>query len=237
MSGERRWALITGAARRTGAHLARGLATHGYGLHLHAHTSDPEPLAQSLRAEAGIPVRTHRVDLADAEAVRSWAHHLRTGPCPPHLVVNNASPFPPPHEMDELDFLEEGLRIHLFAPAVLRAALPKEGGHMVNLLDARLALLDGTRPGYEVSKHALAAHTLLAARCLAPEVRVNAIAPGLLLPPPGHDEAHLSALARQRSPLGRPARPADAVAALLFLEEAISVTGQTIHVDSGEHLG
>ncbi|MFE6384750.1 SDR family oxidoreductase [Nocardiopsis dassonvillei] len=237
MSGERRWALVTGAAQRTGAHLARGLAARGYGLHLHAHTSDPAPLAGALQAETGVPVRTHRVDLADTEAVRSWAHHLRTGPCPPHLVVNNASPFPPPHGIDDLGLLEEGLRVHLFAPVVLRAALPEEGGHMVNMLDARLALLDGIRPGYEVSKHALAAHTLLAARCLAPNVRVNAIAPGLLLPSPGRDATHLRELARQRSPLGRPARPADIVAALLFLEEAISVTGQIVHVDSGEHLG
>ncbi|MFJ9554326.1 SDR family oxidoreductase [Nocardiopsis sp. NPDC101807] len=237
MSAEQRWALVTGAAQRTGAHLARGLAAHGYGLHLHAHTSDPAPLAGALRAKAGVPVRIHRVDLADTEAVRSWAHHLRTGPCPPHLVVNNASPFPPPHRIDDLGLLEEGLRVHLFAPTVLRAAMPEEGGHVVNMLDSRLALLDGTRPGYEVSKHALAAYTLLAARCLAPHVRVNAIAPGLLLPPPGRDATHLRELARQRSPLRCPARPVDVVAALLFLEEAVSVTGQIIHVDSGEHLG
>ncbi|WP_236572290.1 SDR family oxidoreductase [Nocardiopsis sp. FR4] len=237
MPTEQRWALITGAAQRTGAHLARGLAAQGYGLHLHTHTRDPAPLARTLRAEAGIPVRTHRVDLADTEAVRTWAHHLRTGPCPPSLVVNNASPFPPPHHVDDLGLLEEGLRVHLMAPVLLHAALPEEGGHVVNMLDARLSLLDGVRPGYEVSKHALAAHTLLAARRLAPHVRVNAIAPGLLLPPPGHDEKHLRALARQRSCLGHPAQPDDVVAALLFLEQARSVTGQIIHVDSGEHLG
>ncbi|MES0838280.1 SDR family oxidoreductase [Nocardiopsis tropica] len=237
MSGERRWALVTGAAQRTGAHLAHGLAGHGYGLHLHAYTSDPAPLATALRAKAGVPVHTYRVNLADTEAVRSWAHHLSTGPNPPRLVVNNASPFPPPHGIDDLVLLEEGLRIHLFAPTVLQAALSEEGGHVVNMLDARLVLLDGIRPGYEVSKHALAAHTLLAARSLAPSVRVNAIAPGLLMPPPGRDESHLCALASQRSPLGRPARLADVVAALLFLEKAVSVTGQVIYVDSGEHLG
>jgi len=237
VTAERRWALITGAAQRTGADLARGLAACGYGLHLHTRTSDPAPLARSLRTKADVPVRTHRVDLADIELVRSWAHLLRTGPCPPCLVINNASPFPPPHEIDDLDRMEEGLRVHLMAPTILCAALPAQGGHVVNMLDARLALLDGARPGYEVSKHALAVYTLLAARRLAPRVRVNAIAPGLLSPPPGRDETCLRALAHQRSPLGYPARSTDVVAALLFLEEAASVTGQIIHIDSGEHLG
>ncbi|TDQ55226.1 SDR family oxidoreductase [Actinorugispora endophytica] len=105
------------------------------------------------------------------------------------------------------------------------------------MLDARLALLDGERPGYELSKHALAQQTLLAAKQPAPRVRVNAISPGLVLPPPGAGKDELTRLAFRRSPQRRTAPLDDITAALLFLENTASVTGQVIHVDAGEHLG
>ncbi|WP_017588765.1 SDR family oxidoreductase [Nocardiopsis ganjiahuensis] len=236
-SGRDRWALITGAAHRIGAHLARTLAAHGYGLHLHTRTRGLTPLAETLRQQHATPVITHRVDLSDRTATHHWARTLATGPQPPDLIVNNASPFPAPHRIDDLAVLDEGLAVHLIAPTQLYAALPDHGGHVVHLLDARLPLLDSLRPGYELSKHTLAAHTLLAARRLAPRIRVNALAPGLVLPPPGHDQEYLEHLAIIRAPLQTPARLDDMGSALLFLDHAASVTGQIIHIDAGEHLG
>ena len=232
-----RWALVTGAAHRIGAHLARSLAAHGYALHLHTRTSDLAPLAGSLQREHQVAVTVHHVDLSDPDATGAWVHTMSACPHPPDLIVNNASPFPPPHPLDDLGVLEEGLGVHLIAPTQLYKALPDRGGHVVHLLDARLPLLDGVRPGYEVSKHALAAHTLIAARHLAPHIRVNALAPGLVLPPPGHDQPYLEHLAATRAPLRSPARLDDLAAALLFLDHTESVTGQILHVDSGEHLG
>lgn len=108
-------------------------------------------------------------------------------------------------------------------------------GHIVNVLDARLPLLDGVRSGYEIAKHTLAALTLLHTRRLAPGVRVNALAPNLVPAPSSGGDPH--ALARGRAPLRRPATLADLGAALRFLDRAPSVTGQVIYVDAGERLG
>ncbi|GAA3762499.1 NAD(P)-dependent dehydrogenase (short-subunit alcohol dehydrogenase family) [Spinactinospora alkalitolerans] len=237
MTGHRRSALVTGAARRVGAHLARRLAARGYVLHLHAHTGDLESTAADLRREFDVPVSVHRLDLRDTDAVRKWAQAVRRGEDPPTLVVNNASRFPGPHAITDIGPLTEGMLVHLVTATVLLEALPDAGGHAVNMLDARLPLLDGERPGYELSKQALAHQTLLAAKRLAPKVRVNAISPGLLLPSPGCGEDGLARLALRRSPQHRTARLDDVAAALLFLENATSVTGQVIHVDAGEHLG
>ncbi|WP_116244074.1 SDR family oxidoreductase [Nocardiopsis sp. FIRDI 009] len=237
MSRDPRCALITGAGRRVGAYLARSLARRGYALHLHARTSALGPLAFELREEFGTPVFTHHLDLEDTVRVQDWARDLRDTRFPPTLLVNNASPFPSGHSVTEIEHLERGLRVHLLAPTLLLDVLSRNGGHVVNMLDARLPLTDGLRPGYELSKHALAALTLMAAKRLAPRVRVNAIAPGLLLPPPGHDAEALGVLARRRGPLRRPAHLEDVASALFFLEGAASVTGQVIHVDAGEHLG
>ncbi len=237
MTGHRRSALITGAARRVGAYLARRLAALGYALHLHAHTGDLESTAADIRREFNVPVSTHRLDLRDADTVRAWAQTVKSDENPPTLVVNNASRFPGPHAITDIGPLTEGMFVHLVAATVLLEALPDAGGHAVNMLDSRLLLLDGERPGYELSKHALAHQTLLAAKRLAPKVRVNAISPGLLLPSPSHGEDELARLVLRRSPQYRAACLDDVAAALLFLESATSVTGQVIHVDAGEHLG
>lgn len=237
MSDEHRWALITGAGRRIGAHLAHELASQGYGLHLHTRGQDARGYADRVQSEHGVPVHTHCLDLRDRDATRTWARELRQSPQAPGLIVNNASPFPKPHHFDDLAALDEGLAVHLVAPTLLYEALTYRGGHVVHVLDARLPLFDGARPGYELSKHATAAHIHLAARQMAPRVRVNAIAPGLVLPPPGHDHDHLQRLAWERAPLRTPARLEDLSAAVLFLEQAATVTGQVLYVDSGEHLG
>jgi NAD(P)-dependent dehydrogenase (short-subunit alcohol dehydrogenase family) len=237
VSGDQRCAVITGSGRRVGAHVARYLARQGYTVHLHARTSPLEAFASELRQEFGSTVFTHHVDLEDQEELRAWAQELRDTRLPPTLLINNASLFPPAHGMADVQHLERGLRVHLLAPIVLVDIFAASGGHVVNMLDARLPLMDGLRPGYELSKQALSTFTLMAAKLLAPRVRVNAIAPGLLLPPVGNESEDLGGLARRRSPLRRSARMEDVVAALSFLEGATSVTGQVINVDSGEHLG
>lgn len=237
--GGRRTALVTGAASRIGAHLAAVAAADGYALHLHTGSRRDE-LARTARRLAGahgVQVTEHVVDLRSGEAVAAWVRGLRADP--PSLIVNNASCFPPPDSAGPgRDRAAEALAVHALAPLELAGALDGalDGrGHIVNVLDARLPLLDGARTGYEIAKHALAALTLLHARRLAPSVRVNALAPGLVLPPASGGD--LAALARDRAPLRRPATLSDLGAALRFLDRAPSVTGQVIYVDAGEHLG
>lgn len=235
-SGGRRVALVTGAASRIGAYLAAVAAADGYALHLHTGHRHAE-LARTARRLAGahgVRVTEHVVDLRSHQAVTAWAHDLRTDP--PALIVNNASYFPPPDGPGPAGWEQaaDAIAVHALAPLVLAGTLADQG-HIVNVLDARLPLLDGARTCYEIAKHTLASLTLLHARRLAPGVRVNALAPGLVLA--SRSGADLEALAHDRAPLRRPATLADLGAALRFLDHAPSVTGQVIYVDAGEHLG
>lgn len=243
MSPPARTALVTGASGRIGAFLAEVLAAAGYRLHLHTatHTRALDTLATRLRAEHQTPVETHHVDFRAHPDLDEWTTRLRADP--PQLIVNNASAFPPRDTPTDWAgstglVMQDLLAVHLFAPHALTGlAADASGSHVVNVLDARLPLLDAARIGYEIAKHALATYTLLAARRLAPRARVNALAPGLVLPPPGHDRRHLNQLARRRAPLARPACIDDLGAALLFLDTASSITGQVLYIDAGEHLG
>jgi NAD(P)-dependent dehydrogenase (short-subunit alcohol dehydrogenase family) len=236
-----RTALVTGAARRIGAYLAESLAQAGYALHLHTghDTQAITALAIRLREIYGIQVTPHVLDFTDSAGLRSWVRTLLSDERAPQLVVHAASHFPPPAEAGPPEALTTGFAVHVQAADALCEALDTSAGdaHLVNVLDARLDLLDSTRLGYELTKHTLARHTLLAAKRLAPLVRVNAISPGLVLPPRGRDAAHLRRLAEERAVLGTPANLADVSRALRFLEQVRSVTGQVIYVDAGEHLG
>jgi pteridine reductase len=234
-------ALVTGASRRIGAALAEELAARGHTLHLHAHTSRAlvEQLARELREAHGVRVRTHIADLTDLEAVRRLLRQLTADPEPPVLIVNNASEFRTHYDFGEctdLDTVARTLMVNTVVPIALAGlAAQSIGGHVVNLTDAHTDLTCASHLPYDISKAALSDATRRLAVLLAPSVRVNAIAPALVLPPPGGDEAFLQQLAG-RSPLLRPTSLTDIVAAFRFLLDTPSVTGQTIMIDSGAHL-
>jgi hypothetical protein len=106
----------------------------------------------------------------------------------------------------------------------------------VNLLDAKLASNDRTHVAYLLSKHMLAVMTRMTALEFAPHITVNAVAPGLILPPAGQDETYLEALAAG-VPLRRHGTTADVADAVVFLLQSTFITGQVIQVDGGAHLG
>ena len=136
------------------------------------------------------------------------------------------------------DQVTENMAVNAWAPFELSrrfAAQSTEGGQIVNLLDTRLVGDDFAHAAYIISKHALAQLTRMTALEFAPRVAVNAVAPGLILPPPGEDESYLAGRAGSL-PLQRHGGPEDIVDAALYLVKTRFVTGQVIFVDGGRHV-
>jgi NAD(P)-dependent dehydrogenase (short-subunit alcohol dehydrogenase family) len=157
------------------------------------------------------------------------------------LLVNNASVF----RYDDIvtvtrESWDAHLEPNLRAPFVLTQrfaeALPAgQGGLVVNMLDARVLHPSPRYLSYTVAKIALWALTQSLAQALAPAIRVNAIGPGPVLPPEGQSEAEFRERS-QRLPLRRAAALSEITAALGFLIDAKSVTGQLLALDGGDHL-
>jgi NAD(P)-dependent dehydrogenase (short-subunit alcohol dehydrogenase family) len=108
-------------------------------------------------------------------------------------------------------------------------------GAIINILDAKLRGYDPAHVAYILAKHALALFTRMAALEWAPAVRVNGVAPGAMLPPPGGDASYLDALAATL-PLKRHGDPRDIADAVVFLIRSQFITGEILYVDGGRHL-
>jgi NAD(P)-dependent dehydrogenase (short-subunit alcohol dehydrogenase family) len=234
--------LVTGAARRLGAAIAEACARAGWDLALHCHRSaqEAEELAVRLRG-LGRRAQALAFDLAGGDDPARLLDAAAAALGPITAVVNNASVF----ERDELlDFTREGFERHMLAnvqaPLALARALharlgPEGRGVVVNLLDQKLWNPNPDFFTYTLSKSALEAATGLAARALAPRLRVVGVAPGLTLPARGVEDADFGR-AHQATPLGRSSTPQDIAQAVAYLLDAPAVTGTTLIVDGGQHL-
>lgn len=238
-------ALVTGAARRVGARLAQRLHAAGASVAIHYRGSEDEAraLAASLSAQRAGSAAVFRADLDRTQslpglidAVVGWSGRL-------DVLVNNASTFyPTPLGSIAEQHWEELVGSNLKAPLFLAQAawphLRSARGSVVNLVDihARRPLRDHSV--YGAAKAGLAMLTRSLAKEMAPEVRVNGIAPGAILwPESGMTEA-LKRDILEQVPLGRPGDPDDIADCLLWLvARAGYVTGQVIAVDGGRSLG
>jgi NAD(P)-dependent dehydrogenase (short-subunit alcohol dehydrogenase family) len=238
-----RSALITGGARRLGAAMALALAEDGFDVAIHCHRSLDEAVALAGRIEAlGRRATVVPADLAqEREAVRVMPQVLEAlGPI--GLLVNNASVF----ELDHLATADRAswdrhLETNLRAPIVLSQAFMRQlpegkGGLIVNMLDQRVTNLTPNFLSYSVSRLGLWAATQVLARQLAPRVRVNAIGPGPTLPAPGMSQARFDELV-EGTLLRRGPSPEEIAAALRFIVQSPSMTGQMITLDGGQQLG
>lgn len=232
-------ALITGAAVRLGRAIALSLAREGVNVVVHYRRSGAE--AEALLAELrtlGVQAWGVTADFAVRAEYESLLDRVRALAGEIDLLVNNASIFPADTLEDlTLDDLVLNLQVNAWVPFYLTRALAQRGGprQVVNLLDARLEGDDPAHLSYILSKHLLAQLTRRCALAFAPEVRVNAVAPGLILPPPGKDESYLDSLA-STVPLQRHGDEWDVAAAVLYLLQSTFLTGQIIYLDGGRHL-
>lgn len=225
-----RTAIVTGAGKRVGAVIAKALLADGWTVVAHVHhSSDPVP-------EGALPVSAELAEADCADRIFAAADGL----APVRLLVNNAARFSRDafgaFSADELD---DHMAVNLRAAILLTEALAArhrsgEDALVVNLLDSKLAAPNPDYLSYTLSKQALAGYTELAARALAPAgIRVNAVAPALMLRSPGQSEANFRAM-HARNPLGRGVEPEDVAAAIRYLADAQTVTGETILIDGGQ---
>jgi NAD(P)-dependent dehydrogenase (short-subunit alcohol dehydrogenase family) len=234
-------ALITGGAKRIGAALTRALAGNGWHVHIHCNESVAE--AEALVAEiasSGGSASLVRADLADAEACRTLFDRLEPGKPPISLLINNASLF---RYDTQTDFSaaqwDEQIDVNLRAPALLTqqfaARCAGRNGLVVNLLDAKVAAPNPDFYSYTVSKLGLAGLTELQARALAPNIRVNGIAPSVTLVSgpqtrENFDRAHVY------NPLRRGVLVEHVVMTMQYLIALPTVTGQVIVLDAGQRM-
>lgn len=233
-------AIVTGAAHRVGKAFTSTLARSGYAILLHFWNSesDAEVTADQIQ-KLGVPAYLCRADLEQPEGIQHlFAEVDQTGHLP-RVLVNNAAIM---HAGDPrtltIQEWDQTLNLNLRAPFLCarEAALRmKEGGLIVNVTDVGARKSWSRFPAYSVSKAALEAMTNILARAFAPEIRVNAIAPGLTLKSGVLSEEEWQQLVR-RLPLKRPAELQEVAAALEFLLQNQYITGQTLVVDGGYSL-
>ena len=229
-------ALVTGGYRRIGGAIAAALAQDGWTLALHSHheTEPDKALSTALGQWRGFVA-----DLADSTAVKGVIPQIESEfGTAPTLLVNCASLFDDDDATTaDAASLARFHSVNALAPQALALALVRRGGEgaVVNILDQRIRNPVPDQLSYSLSKAALASATRTLAVALAPRWRVNAVAPGLTLPSPVHDEAVMDRT-RELMPLKRLSAPEDIAAAVLYFAGAQAVTGQTLFVDGGASL-
>ncbi|HYC33753.1 MAG TPA: SDR family oxidoreductase [Gemmatimonadales bacterium] len=237
-----RVALVTGAGRRLGRAMAAALAERGMTLGIHHNASAAG--AEELRARivaAGGKAECFAADLTDPHAARELPRRVAEALGGLDLLVNSSAVMhrigfedTTPEQYDAV--LDLNLRAVFFCTQGAAPYLRRAGGKVVNMAD-----LAGLQPwpgfaAHSLSKAGVVMLTKVLARALAPEVAVNAIAPGAVLVPEEYDAEERERLARS-TPLRRLGSPDDAVGALLYLVEADFVTGHVLVVDGGRLLG
>jgi pteridine reductase len=234
-----RTALVTGAARRIGRQISISLAEAGCDVVLHYSRSETEALELKGDIERkGQRAWTVRQVFASIDSADALMKSVKEKAGSVDILVNSASTFPSGFESspDGADF-ESVLNVNALIPWRLTTlfAAQTESGDVVNLLDSRISGHDIGRPAYYLSKQMLRHITEQTALGLAPSIRVNAVAPGLALPPLGRGIDYFEKL-KGDVPLKTYGSPADVADAVLFLLRSSYITGQIIYVDGGQHL-
>ena len=234
-------AVVTGAAHRLGRGIALALAAQGYAIGLHYHRSREQAVQTAAEIEAlGVSVHLLRADLRQEGEITSMFQAVAALPGVELRVLVNSAGVMDRGDLRDMPVEEwdSALDLNLRAPwlcAREAARLMHSGGSIINITDSGAHRAWTGYPAYTVSKAGLESLTRLLARNLAPAVRVNAVAPGLILRSETVSEEEWERLAR-RIPLQQPGSLVSITQAVLFLVENEYITGQTIVVDGGYQL-
>ncbi len=234
--------LVTGAGRRLGREIALDLAERGWrvGVHYHASSAEAAALVGEIE-DMGGQAAALRADLARLEDLAPLVEECAERLGPATCLINNAARF----EWDSAETVnaetwQMHLDVNLRAPVFLSQAFAKrlpEGalGNVINLIDQKILRLNPDNFSYTIAKSALWTATQTLAQALAPKIRVNAIAPGPVLPARGQTKDQFAEACRATL-LQRVVSTDDVKGAVRFLLDTPSITGQMIALDAGQHL-
>lgn len=237
-----RVALVTGGGVRLGQAIALGLAQRGVRVAITYNSSAAAAEETVSRIEAaGSEALALQADFRRGVDMDALIGQIKERFGKLEILVNNAAIFEPGNWDDTTEEnWEQHFAINLKAPFFLSQAFARQlgkdrSGHIVNIADWR-----GVRPSagyiaYTLTKAGLIAMTQSLALALAPNIQVNAIAPGMILPPPGKDQTYLERMAA-RIPAQRIGSPEEIVRAVLYLVESDFVSGELLYVTGAEHL-
>jgi pteridine reductase len=238
-------ALVTGAARRIGAAIARTLHAQDFdvAIHYRASADDAEALVAELNASRADSAAAFAADLTDVAAIEQLATRVIDWHGRLDTLINNASSFYPTpagtitaEHWDDL--VGTNLKAPLFLSQAVLPALRDAVGVIVNIVDVHSTHPLRDHPVYGAAKAGLAMLTRSLAKDLAPDIRVNGVSPGAILWPENDMPDDTKATILKQVPLARAGDPEDIAGAVLFLvRDATYVTGQIIAVDGGRSIG
>lgn len=233
-------ALVTGAGKRIGRAIAISLAEEGVNIIAHDRKSlEPETAKVCGEvADCGAKSWNLSADLERPEEYETLVARAMKAAGSLDILVNNASIFQPGTIMDVgLGDITRHVHVNAWAPFVLSREFARiaRRGKIINLLDTNISGFDRAHVAYILSKQMLASLTRMCALEFAPDITVNGVAPGLILPPNGKDEDYLQNLSKT-VPLRRHGSTDDIADAVLYLAKSDFVTGQVIYVDGGRRL-
>lgn len=231
-------ALVTGGATRLGRYFSEALADAGYDIALHVNRSreEAEQVASAIRAKGReceiFPCDFLSDDLNDLlQSAKQRFPGL-------NLLLNSASAYEPaPIAATELAMLETQFRVNMFTPLLLTRHFAEavQEGQVINIIDNKVAYHQYPYAAYLLSKNSLAEMTRMAALEFAPRIRINGIAPGVVLPASQRTSDYLE-WRIDGIPLKRQGDPAHLVQALHYLLNNPFVAGQILFVDGGESI-
>lgn len=235
-------ALITGASKRVGKAIAKHLAGKGWNVIIHFNSSEKpaRELKEALsRKFPGHNFDTIQANLADESDVEKIIPQVIEKIGRFDLLVNNASVFDPGYLAEtDTELFNSQLDVNLKAPFFLTRDFAKhcKTGNIINFVDTRITTNKSNFAAYSLSKKGLWELTKMAALELSPEIRVNALAPGVTLPPEDKDESYLENLA-QGIPMKKPGGLVPILKSVDYILENEHLTGQLLFADGGENLG
>ncbi len=232
-------ALVTGGSKRIGEAICLSLSALGFKVAIHYRDSQKSArrLAHSILKNGG-QAETFPADLSREEDCLSLIRTVQQRFPDLNVLINNASIFKESRlESADLPLLDEQWQVNFKAPYILTCEFSRlcREGNIINILDTHIVQKHTSHFAYLLSKKLLAEFTQMAALALAPDIRVNGIAPGLILSPWNKPERYLQALAK-KIPLQRKGHVAHITHSVRFLLENDYLTGQIIFNDGGEHL-